>query len=287
MVRKVEKLKGNLFLEKKLSDMIAKIKRRDRDAASWQKIGEVVKLIETLSYQVLRLVNNPMTAFRRTNDIVDASYQLGARRLEQLLKTIRFSKLLPGELHAYGTSRDAFWEHSIVTGLFTQIMAKKSNLHIRYYDAQSEKTQTEGDFYFLGLLHDFGMVILDQIFTDFYREIILKNDKGYFSYYRNEKELQVDHAKIGAWAMKEANFPLQFARAILHHHCPSEAEDDIKALCAILYLAEYFQAASFKEYGSQESASEDFEEALWAADYLQMDILAVRDVIEQLQVRFV
>ena len=279
MLRKIEKLKGNQYLEQKLCQMIAKVKSQAQDDVSWQQIGEVVKLIETLSYQVLRIVNSPTTGYRQTNDIIDASYQLGATKLEQLLKTIRFSKLVPKEFPAYGTERDGFWEHSIITGLFVQKIARDKSIRIRYYDEKSDKEQAEDDFYFLGLLHDFGMVILDQIFTYFYRELILHKGKGYFSEYANEKKYPFDHTKTGAWALKEADFPLQFARAILYHHTPRQAEDDIKGLCAILYLAECLLDSGLQSEEKQETA-EDLE---WAADYIGIDLASAKQILDSLK----
>jgi HD-like signal output (HDOD) protein len=264
--------------------MIQKVKNKTKDAASWDKIGEVIKLIETLSYQVLKIVNSPTTAYRRTNDITDASYQLGTEKLEQLLKTIRFSKLLPNEFPAYGTVRDSFWEHSVVTGLFMQKMAQDRQIRLKYFDNELQTEQVEDDFYSIGLLHDFGKVIFDQVFTVFYREVLVKEGKGYLASHENERKYPFDHAKVGAWAIKEADFPLQFARMVFYHHSPSKAEEDIKKLCCILYLAEYFLDSGYQPgaEGAQMSP-EEIEEAQWAADYLGTDLAQVAAVIDELQ----
>jgi hypothetical protein len=64
--------------------------------------------------------------YGQTDDITDASYQLGVNKLELLLKTIRFSRLQPNEFRA--CVRDTFWEHSVVTGLFVQGMAKEKGI---------------------------------------------------------------------------------------------------------------------------------------------------------------
>ena len=285
MMKKIEQLKADLFLENKLSQMIQKVKNKTKDAASWDKIGEVIKLIETLSYQVLRIVNSPTTAYRRTNDITDASYQLGTEKLEQLLKTIRFSKLLPDEFPAYGTVRDSFWEHSVVTGLFVQKMAWDRQIRLKYFDGELQTEQVEDDFYSIGLLHDFGKVIFDQVFTVFYREVLAKEGKGYLASHENERKYPFDHAKVGAWAIKEADFPLQFARMVFYHHSPSKAEEDIKKLCCILYLAEYFLDPSYQPgaEGAQRMSPEEIEEVQWAADYLGTDLAQVAAVIDELQ----
>ena len=46
-----------------------------------------------------------INSYRRTNDIIDASYQFDTEKLEQLLEIIRFSKLLPDELPAIRACR--------------------------------------------------------------------------------------------------------------------------------------------------------------------------------------
>ncbi len=283
MMRKIEQLKADLFLENKLSEMIQKIRHKAKDAASWDKIGEVIKLIETLSYQILRIVNSPTTAYRPTNDITDASYQLGTEKLEKLLKTIRFSKLLPDDFPAYGMQRDAFWEHSIVTGLFVQKMAKDRQITLRYFDDELQAEEVEDDFYAVGLLHDFGKVIFDQIFTVFYREVVEKQGSGYLASYETEAGYPFEHAKVGAWAIREANLPIQFARMVFYHHHPNQAEEDIKKLCCILYLAEYFLDSSYQPRSYGRKSPEEIELARWAADTLETDLLHVATIVEELQ----
>ena len=72
---------------------------------------------------------------------------------------------------------------------------------------------------------------------------------------------------------------------VYYHHSPAKAEEDIKKLCCILYLAEFFLDSSYQR-GSEnpvQKSAEELEQAKWAADCLETDLERVAAIIDNFQ----
>ena len=77
---------------------------------------------------------------------------------------------------------------------------------------------------------------------------------------------------------------IQFASMVLHHHCPGKAGGDIRKLCCILFLAEFFLDSNYQHGagGPRVKSAEEIEEARWAADRIGTDLAQVAAVTDEL-----
>jgi HD-like signal output (HDOD) protein len=96
------------------------------------------------------------------------------------------------------------------------------------------------DIYLAGLLHDVGILALDQIKADFYPHLLdpessLKKDLS-----TSENALiGVDHGQAGCWYAESLGLPQFYLDVILHHHFPEKATSNSLSV-ALVHLADLF-----------------------------------------------
>jgi class 3 adenylate cyclase len=278
---RIDDLEGISSEEERLRMLIAqilktrKIHSPEYDRSSMRDVATIVEKIEALVYQIFKKLQRG-NGSEKIDDVFSACLRLGIEEVRKLLDTIKFSSLVPSSFAAYGTTKDSFWEHSVLCGIFCDELAKKSGISIRL----DEQGSLWDDFYVIGFLHDFGMVILDQIFKGFYRYSVIGNTK-HFMVYQNEKKLHHNHATIGAQAFQQANFSNEFVMAIEHHHEPKLADLKIRPICCLLYIAEGFFSSLLIDDDSVSFGAGGRDENLdWCFDQLNIDVLEVQEYVE-------
>ncbi|MBD3392435.1 MAG: HDOD domain-containing protein, partial [Chitinivibrionales bacterium] len=149
---------------------VAKILKLTQDEKSGA--ADLAKVIQTdpvISANVLKVSNTVFFASlnRRIASIKDAIVRIGFRETKRIVVSMSVMDLFDkGQKHS-GFSREDFWYHSLATAIIAERLAKRLG-----------NVSTEEAF-LAGLLHDFGIIMLDEFFGEIFEQVLEKTaDRG-------------------------------------------------------------------------------------------------------------
>jgi len=209
-----------------LAGSVAQIMRIARDPKGTPaKLAAVISRDPALAMKLLRTVNSPFYALRRTIETIeDAVVVLGFGEVERLSLAISVVKHFSART-VRGQAINQLFLHSLVCGIAAETLV--DCFQLRGIDAE--------DIFTAALLHDVGKAILWQAMPDAAREVMTLMDDGHLSQFHAEQEVLggANHCLVGAWASGEWNLPTSIVHSIQMHHTPLEAKDDIPLLKVI------------------------------------------------------
>ncbi|UDQ99139.1 HDOD domain-containing protein [Lentisphaerota bacterium WC36G] len=184
-----------------------------------------------LSARVLREANSMQNySSKRISNIVEAVIWLGFDTIKELALSQRTVEAFDGsELDKNHFSRNQLWKHSV--GVAT--MAK---LIMRMEFADS------GDFiYVAGLLHDFGLLIIDQVFPEKVQRILeLMENKDAHILKVTEQVFGFNHIELTNMLIDSWNFPKELKMLVNHSFNPFLIEEDLRREAMVLTIADHF-----------------------------------------------
>ena len=179
------------------------------DAASANRIAQVVSTDMSLAAKLIKLVNSPLYGFPQTIDSISRAVALvGTKELSTLalgISAINYFKDIPPELIDMKT----FWRHSITCGIFANILAG------------TQIGLSPERFFIAGLLHDVGRLIMFKKLPYAASEAMLFSREN--SIPLVEAELSVIdfiHTDISTPLLAAWKFPQGLADMINFHHRP-------------------------------------------------------------------
>ncbi len=215
-----------------LPELLSLLRKDDIDA------DRVVKLIAFdpgITAAVLRLCNSAYFAGASpASDLQEAVTRLGFRQVYQLVAAVSGSKMLGPSQKGYGIDAGELWEHSVVSAVAAQLIARNSG-----DDESLAFTAT--------LLHDIGKIVLAEALEHIYTDLVESSQSQQTPLIETEKRLLgVQHAEIGGRLLARWNFPENIVNAVWFHHHPSGAQDH-QRLASQVYLGN--MVAYFMGYG--------------------------------------
>ncbi|MDJ0874313.1 MAG: GGDEF domain-containing protein [Desulfobacterales bacterium] len=209
-----------------------------------QEIAEVLSTDPPLSAEVLKLINSPFFGLtRKVTSVFHAVSMLGMN----VVKNMALSFALVKNFSNNGQGDfdyPRFWKYSLTTAIAARMIAEKV------------AAETAEDAFFLGLLHDMGLLALARCLPDQYQLVVQEAEAGNCSNHQAESQiLGFDHMAIGRHLVRSWGLPSKFWQPIGCHHCPerlSAVEDETVTLTQVLNLAtvyaDMFQAESTATY---------------------------------------
>lgn len=178
-----------------------------------EDISELIKCDPALSSCLLRLANTIAfnTSITKIAKIDDAIVRLGYHNVKDLVFAISMiSNFSKGGFIDY----DQFWMHSIAVAFTAKAIRKHAK----------KLTDHADELYTCGLLHEIGILILDQWIGDFYQPVLVKYDPEKDDLEKLEKEiLGVTHSEIGAYLLDKWKLPKSIVESVEHHRNPFKA----------------------------------------------------------------
>lgn len=215
-----------------LPELLSLLRKDDIDA------DRVVKLIAFdpgITAAVLRLCNSAYFAGASpASDLQEAVTRLGFRQVYQLVAAVSGSKMLGPAQKGYGIDAGELWEHSVVSAVAAQLIAKSCD-------------EDESLAFTATLLHDIGKIVLAEALEHIYADLVENSKNEQTPLIETETRLLgVQHAEIGGRLLARWNFPENIASAVTFHHQPSSATNH-ERLTAQVYLGN--MVAYFMGYG--------------------------------------
>lgn len=172
------------------------------------KVSETIEKDQAMALKILKLVNSAFYGFRsKVSDVKNAVVLMGFNAVHNAIISVSVVNALPKTLLFQDFEMIEFWKHSLAVAVTSKNIAQKAGV------------QSPDNCFVGGLLHDVGKVIMAQNFTDEFVKVWTLMQNEYLSFYDAEqRELPVDHTKIGAYLADRWQLPKGLIDAIRWHH---------------------------------------------------------------------
>jgi putative nucleotidyltransferase with HDIG domain len=172
------------------------------------KVSETIEKDQAMALKILKLVNSAFYGFRsKVSDVKNAVVLMGFNAVHNAIVSVSVVNALPKTLLFQDFEMIEFWKHSLAVAVTSKNIAQKSGV------------KSPDNCFVGGLLHDVGKVIMAQYFTDEFVKVWTLMQNEYLSFYDAEqRELPVDHTKIGAYLADRWQLPKGLTDAIRWHH---------------------------------------------------------------------
>lgn len=202
----------------------------DDPNAGATSVARVIEQDPALTTRLLRVGNSALFASGgpRLTSVPAAVARLG-------LNNVRSVCLVLAVVKAFGKrsghfDHNQFWAHS----------ATVAALASRLWTRVGHSTEvTADDAYVVGLLHDVGLLIIDQHFPEEFASLLaLRGDDTAPLALVEEEQLGIDHGAVAGLLLGRWSLPPFVADAVSHHNHPSSAPAESTKLAMVLATAE-------------------------------------------------
>jgi putative nucleotidyltransferase with HDIG domain len=205
----------------------------DNPDVSTREIADMVSGDQAMAAAVLRLVNAPFFGLgRRIGSIQHAVLLLGLGTVRNLALSAVLVKSFGQSSRDRRFNRSHLWRHTAMCAAGARLLSK------RLGSGDPEEA------FLAGLVHDMGVVILDQFFHDGFRRAADLVTGMTMPLVDAEREIfGRDHAFVGRQLARRWNFPASVAEAIGCHHAPGRARLN-PTLTAIVHVSDWLEAST-------------------------------------------
>jgi putative nucleotidyltransferase with HDIG domain len=199
------------------------------DFVSPRKLAMLIKRDQSMVIRVISLCNVALHGKReQIKDITAAVAYLGLNKLKRVILQICLSRMFTfGETDIPDFNPVVFWEHSLGTAYFAEILAKNLGL------------PANEDFYLGGLMHDVGKKMLYRCYPFEFEEIVFNQTNEDITDIEAETDvLGVDHTDIGAFFVQKWKFSQSIIDAVKNHHSLEKSESE--EITLVVHLANLF-----------------------------------------------
>lgn len=179
-------------------------------------LGNLSTLISqdpALTVKILRIANSPLYARRRKcNNLRQAVALLGLRATQSL--ALSFSLRASYSVQGNGMDYTLYWRRSVLAAIGGRTLA------IKLGSAVVE------EHFLAALLQDIGMLALDKAIPEVYSNIAAVQHDHLQLQAVERRQLDTDHAEVGAWLLRSWNMPMQYQSAVACSHDPSLGGSD-------------------------------------------------------------
>jgi HD-like signal output (HDOD) protein len=234
-VEKLRSLPSSPAVLQPLLDLL----RRPPDEIELSQVVQLVSYEKTIAAQLLRIANSPLYARARpAESIQSAIFTLGIQRIEDILLSNCFGKLVPQDKWVVDPA--VFWRHSFGCALVCREFAER----IDYYDPDKA--------YLAGLLHDLGIIVNSLAYNDEYRTVLAEAVQNGRPLDEQEKlTLGFTHCESGVILAKTWQLPDAVCEVIEWHHDMEHAPSN-NPLIALVHLGDLLCRLRGLGYGYDE-----------------------------------
>ncbi len=202
----------------------------DNEHAGSADVAAIIERDPSLTARLLRAANSAAfaRAGERIGSVSSAVARLGVNQVRAICIALAVVKAFNRK--AGGLDHQAFWTHSAAVGMTAR----------RLWDLFGEDPNVSADdIYVAGLLHDTGLLVLEQHFPrEFMEAFAARAESGGRLWQAEEEHLGMDHGAVGGLLLGRWSLPAFIAEAVTNHHHPHQAEDQYQPVCRVVQAAE-------------------------------------------------
>lgn len=196
---------------------------------SAKDLREIIEVDPPLSAKLLKLSNSAFYGYaKEIHGIQEAIVCIGFEAVRELTLNQKVCKVFQGSEDIYGYKRITLWKHSVAVAICAKLIYKK--IFFRKGDS----------LYVAGLLHDLGIIALDQFLPSYFKKIVERSVNERKCPFSLEREIvRFTHCDIGGAIAEAWGFPDDLVAAITYHHNPGGAAREHQRITGTLYISEY------------------------------------------------
>ncbi|MFQ5505084.1 MAG: HDOD domain-containing protein [Planctomycetota bacterium] len=173
---------------------------------------DLLGVVETdvpLSSRILRTVNSACFGLKvEVSNLRQAIGYLGCKQVRNLAMTGSVGRIFRQDLKVGNYRRIDLWRHLVSVAVCSKMIARR--LRISDFD----------EAFLAGLLHDMGIILIDQYQNDHFVKVIQKIKEGTRLTTTERSILGFDHTTLGAAVAERWRFPPLMSAVMRHHHRP-------------------------------------------------------------------
>ena len=235
---------------------VEKALRDDSSAAG--RIATLIREDPALTTSVLRVANSVIYRGKLSNKIASVP-QAVARLGFTEVRRICMTTALIRAFNSYGNSIDhvEFWRHSLTVAMATRIFQRYSD------KPKIMRTDELEDAFVAALLHDIGILALDQFFPELLARVRAVAEEELIPLAQAENNiLGINHGEIGGKLLAAWNLPERVVSAVTWHHDPDRSAAQYRSVTQIVHLAD-FVCVNQSIGHTLEGLYEGFSEGAW------------------------
>ncbi|MBU1170840.1 MAG: zinc-ribbon domain-containing protein [Proteobacteria bacterium] len=231
------------------------------DKAGFKEVGDVLATDQAMATRVLKLANSAYYGLTvPVSSVQQASALLGFQALLELITVVSTSKMMGKALTGYAIDARDMWEHSLSVAIGAKLIAEK------------KFPALVNDAFNAGLIHDSGMLILDDYVAEEKATFEDAMDKKKTIQEAETLLFGFDHGIIASEFFKKWKLPPCQTHAIRYHHKPSQSGGD--PLSRVLHAADALANENKTEqnFANEQNAIDfvGFSDDEWAAIGLEV-----------------
>lgn len=204
------------------------LKLTEDENADAEKLREAIQGDPVLVARILRRLNSSYYALsHRISDLKQAISLLGMREIRNLALTVFVSRFYEGGTAHGHYQRENLWAHSVAVAVASRLVARVCG------------RGAGEEAYIAGLLHDLGLILLDQTLRRHFYKVLDSIDENTPTHIVESRILSFDHALLGGFVARRWNFPDPVADAITFHHQPWCYSGPHKDIVQVVSVANY------------------------------------------------
>lgn len=256
-----------------LPDTILELRAALADERSGDsRIADIIEQDPIITGKLLRVANS--AAYNRGSEVssvLNAVQRVGQREVRAICVVLAVVDAFGGANGALDLRK--FWDHSAAVGWVAQRLCRKIDL---------QGAAGADDVYVSGLLHDVGLLLMSQFFSDRLKEIVDVRAEAEMPLWEAEKQvIGIDHGAIGGLLTKRWSLPNSITICVSGHHNPASAPEDHQFACRVLSASEALCTSLGAGVDVEGSADDDPFTALSSLDMSGDQIESVLGEIEE------
>jgi len=233
----------------------------DDEHVGARDVAQIIERDPALTARLLRTANS--AAFSRGGDrigsVSNAVARLGVNQIRAICIVLAVVKAFNSR--SGGLNHQRFWIHSAAVGMTARRLWERFG---------RDPMISADDLYVAGLLHDAGLLVLEQHFPKEYAEVrdALALSAGRL-WQVEEEHLGMDHGAVGGLLLGRWSLPQFLCEAVTNHHHPHQADERVQAVCRMVQAAEVLcteSGAALSEEGQADCSANDVLTELGAAE---------------------
>ncbi|MBN1757880.1 MAG: HDOD domain-containing protein [Chitinispirillaceae bacterium] len=231
-MQKVEAMSKHIYRLLAFPFTIAKVLQiTNNEKTGASHLAQAISSDPSISAHMLKIANSVFFASsnRRISSIKEAVIRIGFEETKKITMGMSVINLFSSSNKNLGFDRTDFWYHSLTVALIAERLAKMMG------DISTEEA------FLAGLLHDLGILLLDEYFPTVFNEVLEQATKSAGRFYDVEKtRLNVTHLDLIGELFPRWKIPQQITDAIVGHYIaagfdhPPEPVNEKLSVCVTL-----------------------------------------------------
>lgn len=189
----------------------------------------VIKNDPALSVKMLKVVNSAFYGLPGQVASVDrAIILLGLSAVKNIAIAASIARLFKGKRLSEQFTAADLWRHSVAVAVAARAIAKISPHPV-----------LTDELFVGGLIHDIGMLVERQVYSDEFTEIISQCTGTELDFLECEREIiGADHQAFGVGLTTKWKFPRHLRAAVGFHHNPESLSAELRNMATLLQIAD-------------------------------------------------